>query len=66
MNYGEYFANTKPEFLPFDLDQALSCMYTHQDIQKTSKLRRMLTYFTDTKVFERGQKRSMMQSHTLL
>lgn len=32
MNDGEYFANTKPEFVPFDLDKALDCMYVHQDI----------------------------------
>lgn len=32
MNDGEYFAATKPEFLPFDLDGALDCMRVHQDI----------------------------------
>jgi len=66
MNDPEYFGNTKPQFSPFDLDKALDCMYVHQDIQKTSKLRRMLTYFTDTKAFERGHKRSMMQATTLM
>ena len=60
MNDPEYFGLTKPEFSPFDLDNALACMHVHQDIQKTSKLRRMMTYFTDTKVFERGHKRSLM------
>jgi len=29
MNDPEYFANTKPEFQPFDLDNALECMYVH-------------------------------------
>lgn len=66
MNITEYFDQTKPRFLPFDLDKALECMYIHQDIQKTTKLRRWLTYFTDTKTFERGQKRSVMQATTNL
>ena len=54
MNSPEYFGHTKPRFIPFDLDKALENMYIHQDIQRTSQLRRMLTYFTDTKTFERG------------
>ena len=32
MNDNEYFGNTKPQFVPFDLDMALECMYVHQDI----------------------------------
>jgi len=60
MNDMEYFGTTKPKFAAFDLDQALDCMYIHQDIQETTKFRRMLTYFTDTKAFERGHKRSLM------
>ena len=66
MNDGEYFANIKPKFVPFDLDKALECMHTHQDIQKTSKIRRMMTYFTDVKAFERGSKRSNMEATTIL
>ena len=66
MNDMEYFSTTKPRFEPFDLDQALSCMRTHQDIQGTTRLRRWLSYFTDEKNFERGQRRSVMQSNTLL
>jgi len=59
MNHTEYFGNTKPRFAPFDLDEALRCMYIHQDIEKTSKFRRIFSYFTDVKAFERGQKRSV-------
>ena len=59
MNHTEYFGNTKPRFAPFDLDEALRCMYIHQDIEKTSKFRRIFSYFTDVKAFERGQKRSI-------
>mmetsp|Transcript_17549 Transcript_17549/g.29611 ORF Transcript_17549/g.29611 Transcript_17549/m.29611 type:complete len:264 (+) Transcript_17549:241-1032(+) len=66
MNDMDYFGSIKPYFLPFDLDKALECMYVHQDIQKTNRLRRFLTYFTDTKVFERGTRRSQMQATTLL
>lgn len=29
MNSPEYFDQTKPRFLPFDLDKALECMYIH-------------------------------------
>jgi|688.fasta_scaffold266445_2 hypothetical protein len=32
MNDPEYFGTVKPIFMPFDLDMALKCMYTHQDI----------------------------------
>lgn len=66
MNDIEYFGTGKPLFLPFDLDMALTCMYTHQDIQRTSAARRALSWFTDTKAFERGQKRSMLQSTQLV
>jgi len=66
MNDFEYFANTKPEFIPFDLDDALNHMYTHQDILKTGKVRRLVSYFTDTKAYQRGQKRSQMQAMTHL
>lgn len=51
MNDPEYFGTTKPRFAPLDLDKALDNMYTHMDIQKTSKVRRALTWFTDTKAF---------------
>lgn len=54
MNEPEFFGTSKPKFLPFDLDNALENMYIHMDIQKTTKIRRALTYFTDTKAFERG------------
>jgi hypothetical protein len=50
----EYFGTTKPRFAPLDLDNALECMYTHMDIQKTSTARRALTWFTDTRAFQRG------------
>ena len=66
MNSHEYFANTKPKFIPFDLNKALENMYIHQDIQKTNQIRRWMTYFTDTKTFERGHKRSLMQATTSL
>lgn len=36
------------------------------DVQKTTTLRRALTWFTDTKAFERGRKRSMIQATTLM
>ena len=29
MNDPEYFGTAKPKFVPFDLDMALKCMYTH-------------------------------------
>lgn len=32
MNDPDYFGQTKPRFIPFDLDSALNCMYVHQDI----------------------------------
>jgi hypothetical protein len=54
MNSGEFFDLTKARFQPFDLDRALTNMYIHQDIEGTTKFRKMLSYFTDTKVFERG------------
>lgn len=66
MNDPEYFGTSKPVFEPFDLDLALKCMYIHQDIQKASIARRALTYFTDTKAFERGQKRSTLQATQLV
>mmetsp|Transcript_34947 Transcript_34947/g.53649 ORF Transcript_34947/g.53649 Transcript_34947/m.53649 type:complete len:493 (+) Transcript_34947:413-1891(+) len=66
MNDMEYFGTSKPTFIPFDLDDSLSHMYTHQDIMKTNKVRRIFSYFTDTKAYQRGQKRSQMQSMILL
>lgn len=54
MNDLEYFGNSKAEFLPYDLDKALEFMYIHMDIMKTSKARRLLSYFTDAKAYERG------------
>ena len=54
MNDPEYFGNTKPIFTPLDLDKALECMHTHMDIQKSSSLRRAMTWFTDTRAFQRG------------
>lgn len=51
MNDPEYFGTTKPRFAPLDLDKALSCMYTHMDIQKTSKVRRAISWMTDTRAF---------------
>ncbi len=32
MNDPEYFGTSKPLFLPFDLDMAITCMHVHQDI----------------------------------
>lgn len=32
MNDNDFFGTTKPHFIPFDLDNALECMYVHQDI----------------------------------
>lgn len=66
MNDHEYFGLTKPEFEPFDMDFAIKCMKTHQDIQGTSRLRKLLTYFTDQSNLERGQKRSVMQANILM
>lgn len=66
MNDLEYFGNTKAVFHPLDLDSALESMYTHMDILKTSKMRRMLSYFTDTKSFERGHKRLSLEASTLI
>jgi hypothetical protein len=66
MNDPEYFGNTKPKFERLDLDKALQHMYTHMDIQQVSKARRALTWFTDTKAFQRGHKRSLVQSTTIL
>lgn len=66
MNDPEYFGSPKPLFAPFDLDKALVNMYIHMDIQKSTSLRRAITWFTDTRAFERGQKRSMLQATTLL
>ena len=66
MNDPEYFGTTKPKFLPLDLDKALEIMKVHQDIQKTSSIRKAITWFTDTKAFQRGQKRCLVQSTTLL
>ena len=66
MNDPEYFGTSKPRFAPLDLDKALECMYTHMDIQKTSKARRALTWMTDTRAFQRGQKRSLIQSTTMI
>jgi hypothetical protein len=54
MNEPEFFGTPKALFEPMDLDQALEHMYVHMDIQKTSKVRRALTWFTDTKAFQRG------------
>lgn len=51
MNDPEYFGTTKPRFAPLDLDKALACMYTHMDIQKTSKVRRAISWMTDTRAF---------------
>jgi hypothetical protein len=51
MNEPEYFGTAKPKFAPLDLDNALECMYTHMDILKTSKLRRALSWMTDTRAF---------------
>jgi len=66
MNDQEFFGTPKPQFIPFDLDQALECMYVHQHIQGTSWLRKKLSYFTDVKTLERGEKRSKLQAHALL
>jgi hypothetical protein len=66
MNDPEYFGNPKPRFSPLNLESALDHMYTHMDIQKTTKARRALTWFTDTRAFQRGHKRSLLQSTTLL
>jgi len=66
MNEPEYFANPKAKFAPFDLDKALENMYIHMDIQKTSTVRRALTWFTDVKAFERGHKRTLLQGTTLM
>lgn len=41
-------------------------MYLHQDMQGTNWFRRKLSYFTDARVFERGEKRSKLQAHTIL
>lgn len=60
MNDPEYFGTPKAKFAPFDLDKALTNMYIHMDIQKTTQLRRALSWFTDAKAFERGTKRSML------
>jgi hypothetical protein len=60
MSDPEYFGTSKPEFHPFDLDNAIKCMAIHQEIQKTSSLRKAFSYFTDTKVMERGQRRSIL------
>jgi hypothetical protein len=54
MNDPEYFGTTKPKFAPLDLDKALECMYVHMDIQKTSKMRRAISWMTDTRAFQRG------------
>jgi len=54
MNDPEYFGTPKPKFAPLDLDKALECMYTHMDVQKTSTMRRALTWMTDTRAFQRG------------
>jgi hypothetical protein len=54
MNDPEYFGTTKAKFGPLNLDKALECMYTHMDIQKTSKVRRALSWMTDTRAFQRG------------
>jgi hypothetical protein len=66
MNHPEYFGQPKPVFLAFDLDAAMRNMHIHQDIMQTGKLRRMFSYFTDTKTFERGQKRSYLQAQQLM
>jgi len=60
MNDPEYFGTSKPVFLPYDLDVALKCMYIHQDIMQMSKARKAFSWFTDTKIFERGHKRSIL------
>jgi hypothetical protein len=66
MNSPEYFGTARPTFMPFDLDKAMECMRTHQDIQQTSQLRRALSWFTDTKAFERGEKRNVLQAQQLM
>lgn len=66
MNEPEYFATSRPNFEEFDLDAAMSCMHMHHDIQKAGYLKRGMSWFTDTKVFERGSKRSEMQADNLM
>ena len=60
MNDPEYFANIKPIFEEFDLDKAMKALDTHHDINKVSKFRRALTWFTDVKAYERGKSRSKL------
>ena len=60
MNDPEYFGTTKPQFAPMELEKALECMYRHMDIQKTSKVRRAISWLTDIRAFERGQKRAVI------
>jgi len=66
MNDPEYFGTSRPFFDIFDLDAALACMHKHHDIQKAGMLRRGMSWFTDTKTFERGNKRSEMQADNLM
>ena len=60
MNDPEYFANSKPVFEPFDLDKAMIALDVHQDINKISKFKRALSWFTDIKAYERGKSRSAL------
>jgi len=66
MNDPEYFGTAKPLFNPFDLDKAMTCLKTHQEIKQTSSIRKAISYFTDTKAIERGNKRSALQSNQLM
>lgn len=66
MNDPEYFGTARPYFDTFDLDAAMKCMHMHHDIQQAGYLRRGMSWFTDTKVFERGSKRSEMQADNLM
>lgn len=58
----EYFGTAKPVFEPFDLDKAMKCMETHQQIKQVGTFKKALSYFTDQKAIERGSKRSQMQA----
>ena len=41
-------------------------MYVHQDVEQINRFRRMMSNIFDTRVFERGQKRSLMQATILM
>ena len=43
----EYFGTAKPTFMPFDLDTAMKCMETHQQIKQVGAFKKALSYFTD-------------------